>query len=107
MDATVGCAAAKVHQEEMIPVLVWQAGPGIEAQPRRTVGDVRDRGNDVGGLPFERRIPESLGVPRTTRIGAFQKLVADAPAAVAAFDQVNPARLVAAAGIGVAGEQTS
>src|SRR5213594_3633940 len=107
MDATVGCATAKVHQEEMTPVLVWEAGPGIEAQPRRTVGDIRDRGNDVGGLPFERWIPESLGAPWTARIGAFEKLVADAPAAVAAFDQVDPARLVAAVGIVVAGEQIS
>ncbi len=40
-------------------------------------------------------------------IGPVDELVADPPAAVAPFDQVDPARLVAAVGVVVAGEQVA
>ncbi len=107
VDAAIGATAAKIHQKEMILELIGQSGAREKGHARRTGGDVRDRGNDVGRLPLEMRIPKFLRVERSARVGAFHELIADAPAAVAAFHHVNPARLIAAVGVVVAGEQVS
>ena len=53
------------------------------------------------------RIPKFLRVEWSARVGAFHELIADAPAAVAAFHNVNPPRLIATVGVVVAGEKVS
>ena len=52
-------------------------------------------------------IPKFLRVERSARVGTFHELIADAPAAIAAFHDINPARLIAAVGVVVAGEQVA
>ncbi len=89
----------------MVAVLGGQAGAGVVDEAGWTVGDVDDGGNDVGGLAFPARVPELLGVPGASAGREVEVLIAHPPAAVAAFDDVDPAGLVAAVGVVVAGKQ--
>src|SRR5439155_24333071 len=95
MDATVGAAAAEIHEEEMAIKTIRQTGSGKIRHAGRTGGDVRDWRDDVGCLALKMRIPKFLRIERPARIRPFHELIADPPAIVAAFNQVNPAGLVA------------
>src|SRR5437763_545611 len=74
---------------------------------RGSAGDVRDRRNDIRRLPLEMWMPELLLVKRPARIRIFHELIADPPAIVPAFNQINPPGFVTAIRIIVAGEQVS
>ena len=107
VDAAVGTTAAEVHQKEMALELIGQSGPRKKGHAGRTGGDIGNWRNDVGRLAVKMRIPKFLRVERSPRVGTLHELIADAPAAVAAFHDVNPARLIAAVGVVVAGEKIS
>ena len=81
--------------------------PGVVGQAGGAVGDVDDRREDVGGLAVPAGMPELLGVPGASRGREVEVLVAHPPAAVAPLDDVDPAGLVAAVGVVVAGEQVA
>ena len=103
-DAAVGRAAAEIDEEEAILEMLGQARAGIVRQARRAVGEVGDRRHDVGRLAGVVRVPDLLAVQRAA-VG--QVLVGHPPAAVAPFDDVDPAGLVAAVGVVVAGEEVA
>ena len=84
-----------------------QADARVISQPGRAVGQVGDRRHDVGRLTGKRRVPELFLVPRPARVRGFEELVADPPAAIAAFDEIDPACAVAAIGVVIAGEQVA
>src|SRR5262249_54249416 len=97
VDAAAAAGAAKIAQEEVALVLLrQQADAWVMRESARPVGDVRQRRHEIGRLCVVLRVPEFLAIPGAE---AFQILVADAPAAVAALDDVDPAGLVAAVGV--------
>src|SRR4051794_20512997 len=102
-DAAAVGRAAEVGEEEVILVAIRQAGAGIISEARGAVGEVGDAGHVPGRLAFVLGVPELLGVPRAAVALHATELVADAPAAVAALDEVRPPRPVAAVGVVVAG----
>ena len=57
------------------------------------------------GLAVEVRLPHLLGEPRVALLAERIVLPADAPAGVAALDDVNPALAIALIGVVVAGEE--
>jgi hypothetical protein len=105
VDAAAG-AAAKITEEKVAAIFFGQAGAGIIREAGGAVAEIRDGRDDVGGLAFELRIPEFLGVPRAAS-GRLHVLVTDVPTAVAALNEVHPAGAIAAVGIVVAGEKIS
>ena len=107
MDAAVGAAAAKVHEEKMILETVRQAGAGKVGQAGRAAGDIGDGRHQVGGLAVKMGVPEFLRVERSARVRIFHELITNTPAAVAPFHEVHPAGLIAAVGVVVAGEEIS
>ena len=107
VDATVGAAAAKVHQKEMVLETVGQPGAGKVSHAGRTARDVGDGRDNVGSLALKLRIPKLLRVERSARVRSLHELITDAPAIVAALHHVNPAGLVAAVRIVVSGKQVA
>ena len=105
VDSAVGAAAAKVHQKEMVLETVGQPGAGKVSHAGRTARDVGDGRDNVGRLAVKLRIPKFLRVERSARVRSLHELITDAPAIVAALHHVNPAGLVAAVRIVVAGKQ--
>ena len=89
----------------MPPVALGQAEAGIVGQTGRAVGNIGHRRHDIGSLAIPGGVPQLLGVPRAQSDRHAVVLVAAAPAAVAAFDDVDPACLVAVIGVVVAGEE--
>src|SRR5438105_1309158 len=59
------------------------------------------------GLARKVRMPKFFGVEGSARIGVFHELIAHAPATVAAFHHIHPARLIATVRIIVAREEIS
>jgi hypothetical protein len=96
---------AEVDQEEVARERAAEARPGLECEPRRTVGQVGDGRHEVGGLAVEVRLPQAFVVPGTAHPRSAQVLVGLAPAALAALDHVHDARAVAAVGVVVAREE--
>ena len=108
MDAAAAGVAAEIDQEEMLLVALRQrCDAGVVGHAGRPVGDVTARRHHVGGLLVVRQAPDLLGVPRAQPHRVVHLLVAQPPAAVAALDDVHPARRVAAVGVVVAGEQVA
>src|SRR5262249_15980 len=102
--AAAGRSAAEIDEKEMVIVFFRQAEARIKRQPRRAVSEIGNGRDDVRGLPVVLRMPELLAVPGP----AVRKvLVIHPPAALAPFDQIHPAGLVAAVGIVVAGKQVA
>src|SRR5438045_8715294 len=104
-DTAVGRTAAKIHEEEMIPVSSGHTSTGKISNSGRAAGDVSDGWNDVGRLAFEWWVPQPFRVERAPRIGVLHKLISHAPTIVAAVDKIYPAGLVAAVRVVIAGEQ--
>ena len=99
---------AEVDQEEVVLELGGEEGDArVISQPGWAIGDVGDRRDDVRRLAGERGIPEPFLVPGASAVRRFDELVADPPSAVAPFDHVNPASLVAAVGVIVAGKEVA
>ena len=101
-------AAFEIAQEKHVSVLIAQADAGIIGQPRWAIADIGYGRNAMGG--FAVRETHALIQPRATACGPrcpLKKLPANAPAAVAAFHGVDPARGIAAVGIVVAGKQVA
>src|SRR5262249_54875719 len=84
-----------------------QADARVISQPGRPVSEVGDWRNDVRRLTGERRVPELFLIPRPTRVRRLEELVTDPPAAVAPFDEIDPARAVAAVGVILAGKEVA
>src|SRR5688572_6146401 len=95
MDLAV-LTAVKVRQEEMFLVLFGKTSARIIRDSRWAGGNVGDRWNNIGRLSFKVRVPEFLLIEGAARIRPFHELVANAPAAVTAFHEINPARLISA-----------
>jgi hypothetical protein len=105
MNATVRRATAKINEEEVIFVGIRQARARKIGDPGRAARDVGDRRNDVCRLMRESGVPELLGIEGAARIGILHELKSDAPAAVAAFNYIDPTRLIPAVRVVVAREQ--
>ena len=106
VDATAPGAAAKVAHKERVLILITETNSGIIGEAGRAIADVGDRRNAMGGLAV--RETHALVQPRAAAGGprcALKELPADAPAGVAAFHGVHPARGIATVGIVVAGEK--
>ena len=104
-DASVG--AEEVANKEMAGVAFGHAGAGVVGKAGGALGDVGNGWDDVGGGVGVSDIPNFFGVPGAEGNGEAEMLVADAPAVVAAFDEVQPTRLVAEVGVVVAGEEVA
>ena len=100
-------AAAKIAKEEMAAVFLGKAGAGIMCETGWAVAEIGEGRDDVGGLIFELGIPEFLGVPWAAAGRRVEMLVTDTPAAIAAFDEMNPSGAIATIGIVVSGEKIS
>ena len=106
VDPAAAGTATEVAHEERVLILITQAHAGIIGETRRTVADVRDGRYAMSCLAV--RETHALVQPRAAAGGprcALEELPADAPAGVAAFHGVYPARGIAAVGIVVAGEK--
>src|SRR5688500_7977389 len=99
-----GSAAAEIAQKKSAAVVIGQSGAGIIRQAGGAVAEVGDGRDDVCGLALKMRVPQTLGVPRAAAGRRGEGLVADPPAAVATFHNINPARAIAAVAVVVAGE---
>ena len=95
-------AAAKVAEEEVIRIAVWQAESGIIRESGRAVADVGNGRNEKRRLSGELRIAHPLAQPHAARIGLGQELIANAPTAVSALNHIHPACRIAAVGIVIA-----
>ncbi len=95
-----------MRHEEVTAVGRIQAGARVVLDAGRAVLDVADRGHDVRGLAGVARVPDLFGVPRA-RLAERRELVTDAPAAVAALDDVHEPLLVAVVAVIVAGEEVA
>ena len=104
VDAAVGARAAKIAQEKMVAVSLWETRARIMRQSGRTVRDMRDRRHNVRRLFGKLQVPEVFGIPHARRRGVTE-LIGDAPAAVAAFHHIDQPRGIAVVAIVVAGEQ--
>src|SRR5439155_12206304 len=92
-------------KEEVALVALGQAEAGIVGQTGVAVCNKQQTGYDIGSLAVPGGLPQLLGIPRAQSDRHAVVLVAAAPAAVAAFDDVDPACLVAVIGVVVAGEE--
>src|SRR5439155_19925834 len=68
-------------------------------------GDIGKRLDTIGRLAVNMRVQEFLVVDRPGRIRLSHELIADAPAAVAPFDDINPSCFITAVRIVVTGEE--
>src|SRR5438093_3137021 len=80
---------------------------GVVAKTRGAISDVSKRREDVRRLSLVRQVPEFLRVPRTAVAHRCGVLVTDAPAAVAALDDIHEPGLVAGIAVVVASKQVS
>ena len=106
--ATARGAAFEIAHEKHVSVLIAQADAGIIGQPRWAIADIGYGRNAMGGFAVGET--HALIQPRAAARGprcTLQKLPANAPAAVAAFHGVDPARGIAAVGVVVAGKQVA
>ena len=106
VDTALRDAAFEVGDEEAAAVAVVETGAGVVGEAGGTVLDVADGGKDVGGGVLGAGLPELFGEPRTVFVDE-RVLVADAPAAVAALDDMDEALFVALVAIVVAGEEVA
>ena len=97
-------AAGEIGDEKIVAVFFRQPGARVVRDARGAVRDVRDGWEDGGVCLRHVEVPHALAVPCAE---LWQELPADAPAVVRALDDVNPARLVAAVGVVVAGEKVA
>ena len=105
VNAAAGESAAEIAFEKVIVVVVRKPGAGVirdAARPGAHVGHGRDQ---VGGVGILLHLPELLIHPRPAADGVVIPLISDAPTAVAAFDDIDPAGGVAVVGVVVAGEE--
>jgi hypothetical protein len=100
-------AGAEVGEEEVVLVALGQARAGVVRAAAGAAGDVRDRRDHVRRGVLLLEVGQPLGQPRAGRLGGLDVLVADAPASVAAFYDVNPPRRVAVVAVVVASEQVA
>src|SRR5437870_4307704 len=105
MNAAVYGAPAEIHQKKMVLKSRWQAGARKIGHPRGTTGDIGNRRDNIGRLAVKMRVPEFLVVEWPSRIRIFHELIADAPATVAPFDDINPSCFIAAVRIVVTCEE--
>src|SRR5262249_6486215 len=105
VDTAVYARPGEINQEKMFPEFFGQSGPRVISHPRRSLGDVRNGRNNVSRLTFPLRVPELLRIPGPALNGRFHELIADAPSAIAPFNQVNPAGLIASVGVIIPGKQ--
>ena len=99
--------AAKIHHKKRSPLGRVKARARVGENPGRPGANVQDGRDDMGGLLRMAGLPHSLGIPRATGVGLFQKLEPDAPARIATLDKMGPAGLIATIGIVVACEKVS
>ncbi len=95
---------SEVGQQESITEAVTESSTGIEVQSRGTVGDIRDRRNDVGRLLRMPGFPQTLAVEGAA-VGKV--LVGHPPAAVAALEHIHPPGPIATVGIVVSRKKIS
>ena len=109
VDAAAAAAAAEIAEEEVVrrsaPAARWRRG--CKQNPDGPVVDVRQRRHDVGRLVRGGQVPELLGVERAAVAQVAAVLVADAPAAVAALDDVHQPAPVAGVAVVVHGEEVA
>ena len=105
-NAAAGAGSLEVGEEESAVEFWREAGAGVVDETARAVGDVRDRGQNIGGLAVEVRNPEALHVPGAG-IAEGSVLVADPPTGIGTFHDVDPAFAVALVGVVVAGEEVA
>ena len=86
----------------MAAILLVETRAGIVGQPRRAIGHVGHRRDDVRRLTGMSRIPQLLAIPRAS---VLKVLVVHPPTGVGMLDEVHPPRTVAAVRVVVAGEQ--
>ena len=109
--------AARLHPEaahsvweiahEEVPVILGRhAGPRIPRDTRRSAAHMADGRQNVGGGVRLGVPPKALCVPRA-KLRRVLPLPTDAPSAVAAGQDVDPAGLVAAVGVVVAGPEVA
>ena len=101
-------AAFEIAHEKHIGVLIAQTDAGIIGQPRWAIADIGHGRNAMGGFAVGET--HALIQPRAAARGprgSLKKLPANAPAAVAAFHGIDPARGVATVGVIVAGKQVA
>ena len=101
-------ATFEIAHEKHVGVLIAQADAGIIGQPRWAIADIGYGRNAMGGFAVGET--HALIQPRAAARGprgSLKKLPANAPAAVAAFHGIDPARGVAAVGVIVAGKQVA
>src|SRR5262249_43426948 len=99
--------ATEIADEEVIVVTLRQSGgPVVEAETGRAGAEIGERRHDIGRLLRRpRRMPDLLGVEGSTIAQTAAVLIAGAPAAVAAGDDIGEAHLVAAVAVVVDGEE--
>src|SRR5438552_1823122 len=89
----------------MMIEFVRQPRAGIDGASARPGGDVGDGRDEIGGVAGGFGGVKFFGEPRPAAVRGLLMLISDAPAAVAAFDDVNPFRGITVIAIVVAGEK--